>query len=152
MKGIDEVTHPLIGTIYTPSSSTIYPLFNYSLMSRKSSLHASMLQYPPELLSLLGHCHITDTDVQDIMERLGHNNTSAGSDGSVKDGIVGDSFCISTNTFTNNIWGHAQTVGHIKEMSSLRTDHGGTLGVLILLYAMHIFILTYHSFLSLKYT
>ena len=66
-------------------------------------------------------------------------NTSAGSDGSVKDEKGGYSFCISTNTFTKNIWEHTKTVGHKKDMSSLRTEHGGALGVLLLLYAMQIF-------------
>jgi len=105
-----------------------------------SSLQATMLQYPPEILSLLlGHCPITDTEGQDIMEQLDLNNASTGSNGSVKDGIGGHSFCISTNIFTKNMWEHAQTVDHRKDISSLRTEHGGVMGVLLLLYAMQIF-------------
>ena len=64
---------------------------------------------------------------------------SAGSDGSVKDGIGGHSFCISDHSFTTAIWGYAQTVGTAKEMTSLRAEHGGALGILLLLHAMYIF-------------
>lgn len=50
---------------------------------------------------LLGHCPVTDADGQAIIEKLGHNNASACSDGSTKDGIGKHSFYISTNTFTH---------------------------------------------------
>ena len=36
---------------------------------------------------------------------------SARSDGLVKDGIDGHAFTISDNSFTQAIWGHANTVG-----------------------------------------
>ena len=89
MKGIDDVLHPLHGNITDPLSITAHPLFQYSTMPRLSSLQDTLLQYPPELLSLIGHCPVTDKDGYTIMTQLGLNNASAGSDGSVKDGIGG---------------------------------------------------------------
>jgi len=97
-------------------------------MTRQGSLTATISQYPSELLSLLGHCPITDKEGQHIMEQLGLHKVSAASDGSVKDGIGGHSFCLSTNNFSHQIWGHAQTVGQTKDMSSLRAEHGGGTG------------------------
>ena len=139
MKGIDDVLHPLQGIIAPPQSTIAHPLFQYATMTRLSSLQDTLLQYPPELLSLLGHCPVTDMEGHTIMTHLGLNTASAGSDGSVKDGIGGHSFCIATHTFSHHIWGQACTVGHTKDMSSLRTEHAGALGVLLLLYGMHVF-------------
>ena len=139
MKGFDNVLHPLQGNITEPSSTTAHPLFQYATMPRLSSLQDTLLQYPPELLSLLGHCPVTDNEGYIIMTQLGLNNASAGSDGSVKDGIGGHSFCIATNTFSHHIWGQARSVGHTEDMSSLRTEHAGALGVLLLLYGMHVY-------------
>ena len=128
MKGIDDVIYPLLGDVTEPSSILAHPKFNYAAMTRQGSLTATISQYPSELLSLLGHCPITDKEGQHIMEQLGLHKVSAASDGSVKDGIGGHSFCLSTNNFSHQIWGHAQTVGHTKDMSSLRAEHGGGTG------------------------
>ena len=109
MKGIDDVLRPLHGIIAPPQSTIAHPLFQYATMTHLSSLQATMLQYPPELLSLLGHCPVTDMEGHTIMTHLGLNTASAGSDGSVKDGIGGHSFCIATHTFSHHIWGQACT-------------------------------------------
>ena len=53
----------------------------------------------------------------------------AGSDGSVKEGKGGHAFCITDHKFSKAIWGHAPTVGSLREMSSLRAEHGGDLGI-----------------------
>ena len=63
----------------------------------------------------------------------------AGSDCSVKDSIGGHAYCITDNTFSKIIWGHARTAGQPEDMTSLRSEHGGGLGILPLLYTMHIF-------------
>ena len=74
-----------------------------------------------------------------MMHNIRCYRASAGSDGSVKDGIGGHAFAISDNSFTQAIWGHAHTVGSQREMTSLRAEHGGALGILLLLQAMNIF-------------
>ena len=61
---------------------------------------ATLGQYPPELLSLLGGLHISDNDGKDILTCITHNKASAGSDGSVKDRRDGHAFCITDKTFT----------------------------------------------------
>ena len=68
-----------------------------------------------------------------------HNKAFAGSDGSVKDRRGGHAFCITDNTCTNIIWGSAPTVGSTREMSSLWTEHGGAIGILLLLHALYIY-------------
>ena len=73
------------------------------------------------------------------MECLTSGAASVGSDGSVKDGIGGHTFCISDSSFTQAIWGHAHTVGSKREMSSLRVEHRGALGILFFLHALSIF-------------
>ena len=75
MKGIDDVLCPLHGTIAPPHSIQAHPLFQYATMSRLSSLQATLLQYPPERLSLLGHCPVTDKDGRIIMTHLGYHTS-----------------------------------------------------------------------------
>jgi len=70
MKGINDVLHPLTGTITAPPSLTTHPLFNYVSMTRMSSLLDTFLQYHPELLSLLRDCPITYIEDHIIMEQL----------------------------------------------------------------------------------
>ena len=79
------------------------------------------------------------TEGADIMHLIKEGKVNAGSDGSVKDGIVGHAYCITDNTFNNTIWGYARTAGQPEDMTFLRSEHGGGLGILFLLYAMHIF-------------
>ena len=73
-----------------------------------------------------------------MMTAISSGNSSAGSDGSVKDAIGGHSFCITDKAFLTKIWGHARTIGIKKEMTSLRTEHGGAIAILLLLQALHI--------------
>ena len=73
-----------------------------------------------------------------MMKQIECNNASAGSDGSVKDGLGGHAFCIADNSFTTQVWGHAQTIGIKSEISSLRTEHGGALAILLVLQALQI--------------
>ena len=86
---------------------------------------ATIRQYPTELLSLFGGIQISDREGKGIMMCIHNNNAHAGSDGSVKDGKGGHAFCITDNSFTKTIWGFASTVGSLREMSSLRAEHGG---------------------------
>ena len=73
-------------------------------------LMATIQQYSTGLLSLIGGIHILHKAGSTMMDYLVRGGASAGSDGSVEDGIGGHAFCISDNTYTQAIWGHAQTV------------------------------------------
>ena len=99
---------------------------------------ATIRQYPTELLSLFGGIQISDREGKGIMMCIHNNNAHAGSDGSVKDGKGGHAFCITDNSFTKTIWGFASTVGSLREMSSLRAEHGGASGILLLIHALYI--------------
>ena len=72
------------------------------------------------------------------MQCIQHNNSFAGSNGSVKNGKGGHAFCITDNDFTTTIWQYASTVGSLRDMSSLRVEYGGALGILLLLHALYI--------------
>ena len=74
-----------------------------------------------------------------MMSIIGRSRASAGSDRSIKGSIGRHVYAMSDNSFTRAIWGHAQTVGSRREMTSLREEHGGGLGILIFLQAMTIF-------------
>ena len=138
MKGTDDLLLPILDRTMVPAEITAHLHFDYTTMRRLESLQDTILQYPPELLYLMGKVKVTDEEGLELMVQLSANNASAGSDGSVKNGIGGHSFCITNNTFTKKIWGSAQTVGQTSDMTSLRTEHGGDLGILILVYAMYI--------------
>ena len=73
------------------------------------------------------------------MIKLGNNNASTGSDGSMNDGLGGYSFRISKNSFTQKIWGHDQNIGHKRDMLPLTAEHGVGVGIFLLVYAMQIF-------------
>ena len=92
-----------------------------------------------ELRALLGEINISDEEGWKIMRCIQQNKACAGSDGSVKDGNGGHAFCITDHKFSKGIWGRAPTVGSPREMSSLRAEHGGALGILLLLHALHIY-------------
>ena len=137
MKGLDALLAPTIsqGNL---QDYMAYPLFDYHAMHKQDSLMATISQYPPELLAILGTLNISDTEGKTMMQYISANKACAGSDGSVKDGIGGHSFCITDNYFTHQIWGHATTVGTFSEMSSLRAEHGGALAILLVLYALQL--------------
>ena len=83
--------------------------------------------------------NISTGDGYNMIEQLGSNNAKVGSEGSVKDGVGrGYAFFVSDNSFTAKIWGEAQTIGHRSDMSSLRVEHGGELGIMLLIYTMQI--------------
>ena len=136
MKGIDELIQPVISIHQNTYKLTAYPTFHYHTSFKKPTLMETIGQYPPEILSRRGNVTITDKDGSQLMTYIRRQGVSAGSDGSVRYGIGGHSFCISDYSFTKAIWGSAQTVGTKKEIISLRVEHGGALGILLLLYAM----------------
>ena len=107
-------------------------------MRKYDTLNDTLSQYPPELMAILGDISITDAEGLEMMRQIDSNNACAGSDGSVKDGLGGHAFCITDNSFTTRVWGHAQTVGIKHEMSSLRTDNGGALAILLVIHALQI--------------
>ena len=100
MKGINEFLEPaaLQGNIV---DYIAYLAFQYTVMHRQDSLVATISQYPPKLKVLLGPVVITDEEGLEIMQHIASNNTCAGSDGLVKDGVGGHAFCITDNSFTN---------------------------------------------------
>ena len=73
------------------------------------------------------------------MHLMKEGKVYTGSDGSGKDVIGGHAYCITDNTFNKIIQGHARTADQPEDMTSLRSEHGGGLGILSLLYTMHIF-------------
>ena len=87
MQGIQDLLQPITTHPQNVYGMTAYPAFQYHHMIKKSTLMETIGQYPPELLSLLGNSNIPDTDGRQIMECIQQNRASAGSDGSVKDGI-----------------------------------------------------------------
>lgn len=133
MKGINDLLIPLLDMIEAPSELIAHPQFDYTKIIRLASLQATIPQYPPELQYIMGDVHITDVEGLKLMAQLSNNNRSAGSDRSVKDGICGHSFYLTDNNSTTRIWGYDQTVGHSEDMTSLRAEHGGALGILLLL-------------------
>lgn len=86
MKGIDNLLLPLTDRIGAPSELIAHPLFDYTSVLKLVSLQATILQQSPELQSIMGEVNITDAEGLDIMVHLSENNTSTGSDGSVKCG------------------------------------------------------------------
>ena len=130
MKGIYDLLQPVTVTTRNCFVRVVFPPFNYKWMTKQSSLIATIRQYPQELLLLFGGIHISDVDDREILRCIKHNKVYAGSDGSLKDGKGGHTFCIIDNTFSRTIWGYAPTVGSTREMSSLQAEHGGALGIL----------------------
>ena len=120
MKRTDDLLLPILDRTMVTAEITAHLHFDYTTMRRLESLQDTILQYPPELLYLMGKVQVTDEEGLELMVQLSANNASAGSDGSVKNGIGGHSFCITNNTFTKKIWGSAQTVGQTSDITSLR--------------------------------
>ena len=113
------------------------PWLPYDDAEKFSALHISLI--PTKTIVDSGqHQHIWHGGIQNNA-RTGPTNVSTWSDGSVKDGVRGYTLCISDSSFTHNILGHAQTVGHKKDMISLRVGHGGALGILLLVYVICMF-------------
>ena len=133
MQGINGLLQQV--TDLTPNclGHTAYPLFDLYTMKRDSSLMTTIRQYPPELFSLIGETTISNIAGKSLLRHIANGHARAGSDGSVKTGIGGHAFCISDTSFTRAIWGHALTVGSRREMTSLRAEYGGSLGILLLL-------------------
>ena len=100
---------------------------------------ATIRQYPMKLLSLLGGLHISDEDYREIMKCIKYNGASAGNDGSVQDGKGRHAFYISDNAFILKIWGYVPTVGLQRGILSLPAEHGGVLGILLLIQALYIY-------------
>ena len=54
MNGVDDLLEPICNTPGNYSGHSAYPLFNFSTMTRGSTLMDTIRQYPPELLSIIG--------------------------------------------------------------------------------------------------
>ena len=64
----------------------------------------------------------------------------ARSDGSVKDGIESHAYGFTRGTLIGEVWAGATiTPGENDEMASLRAEQGGTIGILLILYAIQIY-------------
>ena len=85
----------------------------------------------PELLGNAQAEHISD-----LMRR---GELYAGSDGSVKDGLGAHAYGFTSGRHIDKFWGGAApTPGNEEEMASLRTELGGAMGVLLVVYALQI--------------
>ena len=139
MKGLNDLIQPITSAHQNIYGHTSYPTFNYHKMTKKTTLMETIGQFPTDLLPLLCNTDITDTDGSLIMACILQEGASAGSDGPAEDGIGGHAFCIADYLFTKVIWGSAKTVGTKQEMTSLRAEHGGALGILLLLHVLSMF-------------
>ena len=110
LKGINAILEPTASKI-NRKDDIVFPLFKYNEMIKQDSLTATLSQYPRELQAILSKLSITEEEGLEMMQQIASNNAYAGSDGSVKDGMGGHVFCITGNSFTNQVWGHTQTVG-----------------------------------------
>ena len=77
----------------------------------------------------------------EMVAMLKNNSVYAGSDGSVKDGCSAHAYDFTSGISEGGIWGGlAITTGSNQEMSSLRADHGGTVGILLIIYSIQIYV------------
>ena len=63
----------------------------------------------------------------------------AGSDGSEKDDIGSYAYGFTSSRQVDNVWGRAVLIpGGAEEMTSLRTELGAAIGILLVLYAIQV--------------
>ena len=74
MKGSNDILEPTApkGNIV---DHILYSIFEYNTMTKRDSLRATISQYPPELLALLGSVTITDKEGLELMRHMSTNNT-----------------------------------------------------------------------------
>lgn len=75
-------------------------------------------------------------EIQDLMIQ---GKIYAGSDGSEKEGIGAHAYGFTSWSLEGDVWGGAAitSVG-VDEMVSLRAEHAGAIGILLVLYALQI--------------
>jgi hypothetical protein len=97
-------------------------------------------QYPTKYKKLLGEATLGEAQVILVIKLLQDNQLYAGSDGSVKHGIGSHAYGFTCGKRSEIVWGGASiTPGDKEEMSSLRAEHSGAVGVLLILYAIQIY-------------
>ena len=97
-------------------------------------------QYPPCYRHIEGNITIGDAEANTILRLLRSGALYAGSDGSVKDGCGAHAYGFTSSKDEGTVWGGAAiTPGLAVGMSSLRAEHGRAIGVLLVLYAIQIY-------------
>ena len=91
---------------------------------------------PSEWRSLIGEEFKFNSEMMaDMIEWVEEGQIYAGSDGSVENGRGAHSFVISSSIKKSTIWGgSATTPGSIEEMASQRSEHAGSIAVLLVLH------------------
>ena len=85
--------------------------------------------------------HINATVIGEIIPLLMDGKVYSGSNGSEKGGRDAHAYGFTEGTTEGAIWGgYSSTPGSKREMYSLRTKHGGAIGILLVLYAIQIYI------------
>ena len=71
MKGIDDILVPITTEVDNIRDQIAHPLFDHSTMVKKDSLQNTLVNYPHELLDILGQTNITDEESLSMMTHLG---------------------------------------------------------------------------------
>lgn len=79
VKGVANLLLLLLDRIEAPSELIDHPQFDYIMMLRLAPLQTKILQYPPELQSIMDNVHTTNGTELELMVQLSDNNESAGS-------------------------------------------------------------------------
>jgi hypothetical protein len=110
------------------------------MLRNMPSFLAILSQYDTEYGSILGQVNFGEDQVRQIITLLQNGELYAGSDGSVKNGRGSHAYGFTSGVKRGDIWGGcAITPGTQQEMSSLRAEHGGAVGILLILYAIQIY-------------
>ena len=120
-----RIVHPIIG----------------ELLEKVNSFHALLVQYPIHFRYLLGPRLLGDDQVAHIIKLLKDGKLYTGSDRSVKDECGSHAYAFTNGREEGIIYGGAAiTPGSHEEMSSLRAEHGGAISILLILYAILIYL------------
>ena len=82
---------------------------------------------------------MTNTMAAQTQRLMLQGNLYAGSDGSEKEGIGAHAYGFTSGIIEGAVWGGAGiTLGGLNEMVSLRAEHAGAIGILLVLYALQV--------------
>ena len=104
------------------------------------SFKAVLDQYDKRFKSIIGITTLREEQVQKFIALLNSGKLYAGSDGSEKDGRGSHVYGFKNRDKEGEIWrGSAMIPGSKTGMSSLRAEHDGAIGILLILFAIQIF-------------
>ena len=103
-----------------------------------TSLFEDMLaQYPDRYQAILGERKISNAMAEQIQGLMIQGHLYAGSDGSEKEGIGAHAYGFTSGIIEGVVWGGAgKTPGGVQEMASLRAEHAGAIGILLVLFVL----------------